>query len=43
VPIFSFSTQGDKQAIPFFDRGTGSKPERLKLGSLPTDLSACLL
>jgi len=38
VPIFSFATQGGKQ-VPIFDRGTGSKPERLRSGFLQADLS----
>ena len=39
VPIFSFATQGGKQVNSIFDRGTGSKPERLRSGSLQADLS----
>jgi hypothetical protein len=34
VPIFSFATQGGSKRVPIFDRGTGSKPERLRSGSL---------
>ena len=37
VSIFSFSTQGGKQ-VSIFDRGTGSKPSRLRSGSLQADL-----
>ena len=39
VPIFSFATQGGKQASSYFQQGTGSKPERLRSGSLQADLS----
>ena len=39
VPIFSFATQGGKQASSYFDRGTGSKPEMLRSGSLRADLN----
>jgi hypothetical protein len=38
VPIFSFATQGGKR-VPIFDRGTGSKSERLRSGFLQADLS----
>ena len=38
VPIFSYADQGGKPASSF-DRGTGSKPERLRSGSLQADLS----
>ena len=37
VPIFPFDTQASKR-VPIFDRGTGSKPERLRSGSLQADL-----
>ena len=38
VPIFSFATQEASKRDPIFDRGTGSKPEGLRSGSLQTDL-----
>jgi len=41
-PIFSFATQGGKQASSYFVRGTGSKPARLGSGSLQPDLSLIL-
>ena len=37
VPIFPFDTQGGKQMSSYF--GTGSKPERLRSGSLQADLN----
>ena len=38
VPIFSFATQGGKQASSYFgQRNWVPKPERLKSGSLPAD------
>jgi len=38
VPIFPFLPREASKRVPIFDRGTGSKPERLKSGSLPADL-----
>ena len=38
VSIFSFATQGGKR-VSIFDRGTGSKPEMLRSGSLRADLN----
>ena len=39
VPIFSFAPREASKRVPIFDRGTGSKPERLRSCSLQADLS----
>ena len=39
VPIFSLLPREASKSVPIFDRGTGSKPERLRSGFLQADLS----
>ena len=39
VPIFPLLPREASKRVPIFDRGTGSKPEMLRSGSLQADLS----
>ena len=38
-PFFPLIPREASKLVPIFDRGTGSKPERLRSGSLQADLS----